>query len=425
MTEALPKAPMRVPPGFLWGFAQSAHQVEGLNTGSDYWLLEHLGELSPFAEPSGDACDFLGRYREDAALAASTGINAFRLSIEWARVEPEPGWFSIAAFDQYRRILEAFRERGLRIAVTFHHFTSPRWFASDGGWERESNAGRFARYCEEAVRRLGDLIDLGVTFNEPNVTEEAKAYPFPPVLKGEAPEQLARIRVAAARRAGSHDFAALLFGDSDACRRTMIAAHSLARDAMKGAGATFPIGLALHMNEYAPMPGGEARAAEHLARSYDDFLAIAAEDDFLGVQAYTRFLVRADGFGPAEGAATTLMGYEVRPQALEAACRYAAQRISIPLYVTENGIATDDDTVRQRFIVEALRTLQSCLDDKLDIRGYFHWSFLDNFEWMVGYGPRFGVVDVDHRTFERTMKGSAHLLGRIARTSREMGSVGE
>jgi beta-glucosidase len=158
----------RFPDGFVWGTATAAHQVEGNNTHSDFWLLEHAPG-SIFAEPSGDACDSFHRYPEDIRLLRQLGFGAYRLSIEWARVEPEESHFSIAALDHYRRVLAACHEQGVRPCVTFHHFTSPRWFTADGGWEERGNVDRFLRYCERAVRHLGDLIDTAYTINEANL----------------------------------------------------------------------------------------------------------------------------------------------------------------------------------------------------------------------------------------------------------------
>src|SRR5436190_17047933 len=166
--EAAQPANAGFPRGFLWGAATAAHQVEGNNVNSDLWVLEHM-KPSMFAEPSGDACDSYHRYAEDVALAASLGLNAFRFSIEWARIEPEQGAYSIAELDHYRRVLAACHEHGLAPSVTFWHFTTPRWIAAIGGWENPATADHFVRYAERAARHLGDLIGTAATFNEPNI----------------------------------------------------------------------------------------------------------------------------------------------------------------------------------------------------------------------------------------------------------------
>lgn len=160
--------PVTFPEGFMWGTAGAAHQIEGGNVNCDSWVLEHVPS-TPFAEPSGDACDSYHRYPDDIALIAELGFNTYRFSIEWARIEPEEGEFSIAALEHYRRMLIACHEHGLTPIVTYHHFTSPRWFAAKGGWENLDNAPLFARYCERATAHLGDLIGAACTINEPNV----------------------------------------------------------------------------------------------------------------------------------------------------------------------------------------------------------------------------------------------------------------
>ena len=156
------------PGGFLWGAATAAHQVEGNNVNSDEWVLEHL-KPSIFTEPSGDACDHYHRYGDDIALLAGLGFNTYRFSIEWARIEPEQGFFSRAELEHYRRMLAACHEHKLTPMVTFNHFTTPRWFAALGGWENPASVDLFVRYAERAARHLGDLIGLATTFNEPNL----------------------------------------------------------------------------------------------------------------------------------------------------------------------------------------------------------------------------------------------------------------
>ena len=159
----------RFPEGFVWGTSTSAHQVEGNNTQSDYWVMEQV-EPTIFVEPSGDACDQYHRYEDDIAMLAGLGFNAYRFSVEWARIEPERGHYSTAALDHYRRVLEACHRHGIRPIVTYHHFTSPRWLAVGGGWEEMATAARFGEYAERVTRHLGDLISHVCTINELNIS---------------------------------------------------------------------------------------------------------------------------------------------------------------------------------------------------------------------------------------------------------------
>jgi beta-glucosidase len=403
---------MGFPNGFLWGTSTSAHQVEGGNVFNDSWLLEHVPG-SHYAEPSGDACDHYHRYPEDIALIAGLGLRGYRFSLEWSRIEPEDGEFSRAALDHYRRMLSACHEHGLTPMVTFHHFTSPRWIAAAGGWEDARTAERFARFCERAMRHLGDLVPLACTLNEPNLgalLHEVMRIPHPrdssgwgaaAAALGTAPERLVPFQHAASPRA----------------TEVMRSAHRLAFEAIKGVRAETQTGLTAVVSEWRAAPGGDGELARLRGLQEDVFLA-GIEGDFLGVQNYSVLQIGPDGpvdFDP--GAERTQMGYPYRPEALGHAIRRAADLTGLPVYVTENGIATDDDERRRDFIDAALRGVEACLDDGIDVRGYVYWSLFDNFEWAFGYRPAFGLVAVDRATQARTAKPSARHLGAIARAS--------
>ncbi len=405
--------PYIFPANFLWGVAGAAHQIEGNNTNCDCWLLEHIPD-SPYVESSGDACDHYHRYEDDIALIASLGFNTYRFSIEWARIEPEEGEFSTAVLEHYRRMLAACHEHHLTPIVTYHHFTSPRWFAAKGGWEVLENAGLFARYCERATAYLGDLIAGACTLNEPNVGMLIQQLGFAP-----PDEQLLNSpsRKAAAKAVGSD-----LFSAFPACcrqfpvRDTFLKAHRMAYDAIKSGPGDFPVGMTLAMSEHQAEPGGEA-VRDRMQHEIDDvYLDVARGDDFIGVQTYTRSRYGAQGVLPSEaGVETTQMGYEFWPEALEATIRYAAQYTGLPVIVTENGIGTEDDSRRIEYVRRALQGVQHCLEDGLEVRGYCYWSIFDNFEWTFGYRPKFGLIEVDRQTQKRTPKPSATWLGEIAR----------
>jgi beta-glucosidase len=404
----------RFPEGFVWGTATAAHQVEGNNTNCDFWLLEHVPG-SMFAEPSGDCVDHFHRYPQDIALLRQLGFGAYRFSIEWARIEPAEGCFSVAALDHYRRMIAACLEHGVRPCVTFHHFTSPLWFTADGGWEDEKNVDRFLRFCERAVRHLGDLIDTAYTINEANLLATL-------AVSGVLPRAGFKDRMAfvaeAARRAGTtvERFGPFLLGHPMKIRDTMLAAHVRARDVLKSGPGSFPVGVTLAMQDYQAVPGGEAHRDRARAESFDAFLEAARKDDFVGVQTYSRHRFGPDGpMGPEEGVPVLVMGYEFWPEALEATIRYAAEKAQVPVYVTENGIGTTDDRERLDYVRRALGCVARCLRDGLDVRGYFYWSLMDNFEWLFGYRPEFGLIAVDRASQRRSPKPSAEWLGRIAR----------
>jgi beta-glucosidase len=399
------------PDGFLWGTATSAHQVEGGNAGNDCWVLEHVPGTY-FAEPSGDACDHYHRYRDDIALVADLGLNAYRFSLEWSRIEPEDGEFSLAALDHYRRMLAACHEHGLTPLLTFHHFTSPRWIARDGGWGEPRTAKRFARFCERAMRHLGDLVPYACTINEPNLGTLLQDVIGIPDARGSA----AWAAAAAALQTTPERFTPLQNAMGAGAAELTRTAHRLALEAIKGVRPETQVGLTVVITAWEAEPGGEEALAHLRGRVEDVFLA-GLEGDFLGVQCYTGQHVGPDG--PLEAPAAverTQMGYPFQPEALEPAIRRAAEVTGLPVIVTENGLATGDDTRRVEFIERALHGVAACLGDGVDVRGYIYWSLFDNFEWVFGYRPTFGLVAVDRATQVRSVKPSARRLGEIART---------
>ncbi|MEV6712874.1 family 1 glycosylhydrolase [Lentzea sp. NPDC051208] len=417
---------MSFPDGFLWGAATAAHQVEGNNTTSDFWVLEHTPE-SMFAEPSGDACDHYRRYREDITLLRDLGFTSYRFSIEWARVEPEDGHFSRAAIEHYRDVLKTCHELGVTPVVTLHHFSSPRWLITLGGWEYDGTPERFAAYCRVVMAELGPLIPWVTTINEANIAPLVRmlmggstgdeAVQAPVGVQDDPLEALRRSRKSAAEALGTapdepHLF---LFTFSTKGQDVVKRAHVAARQVIREVSPDTKVGITLALQDFQPRDGGEAAADARWAETFDDFLSSMEGDDFLGVQNYSRALVGPDGGLPApEGAEMTQMGYEFYPEALENVLRRAASA-GLPLMVTENGVATDDDTRRVEFITRAVAGVERCLADGIDVRGYFYWSALDNFEWMLGYRPTFGLVAVDRETQQRTVKDSARHLGAIAR----------
>jgi beta-glucosidase len=408
--------PTQFPKGFIWGTATAAHQVEGGNVASDLWLME-MAPGSFFAEPSGDACDHYHRYAHDIALLKGLGFAAYRFSIEWARIEPEEGFFSRAVLDHYRRVIAECHAAGIIPIVTFHHFTAPLWFTRDGGWEEKTSVDRFARYCETAGRALGDLIAHACTINEANVpmmitaTREARDG-----ARWQRPRRFADL----AQRCGgtTERWAPFLICDGRAASPQLIAAHRKGYEALKSAGLACPIGITLALLDMQAEPGGEDNrdTAEYLIEG--QFLESLRGDDFVGVQTYTRVRFGAKGYLPVpEDAERTQMGYEFYPDALEATVRKAARISGCPILVTENGIGAEDDARRVAYTRRALKGVLRCVADGIDVRGYIHWSLLDNYEWLEGYRPKFGLVAVDRTTQARKPKPSAYWLGDIARAN--------
>ncbi len=406
-TEA-PRVAIASERSFLWGAGTSAHQVEGGNNRNDWWDWERIPGTILDGTRSGAACLSWGRYEEDLDLLRSFGLDAYRFSIEWSRIEPAPGRYDESALDHYRRVLLGCRARGITPMVTLHHFTNPRWFAALGGWEAAKNIPHFVRFARLAGERYGDLVDLWITINEPEVLG-FRGYDegvWPPGVR----DRSRALQVIA----------------------NLLEAHALASAALRetdrvdadGDGAAALIGVAKNWVLLEPlrvwMPLEHVSAAlQHrvfnvavaralrgdpidlsipgarpVRRRVD---ALSGSSDFLGVNYYTRWMVSIGGKEPRvarPGSAVSDLGWEVFPEGLERTLLSCAA-FGLPLYVTENGIADKEDRLRPAFIRESLAALDRARAKGANVRGYFHWSLLDNFEWNDGYRGRFGLSAVD------------------------------
>lgn len=408
------------PDKFLWGTATAGHQVEGNNTTSDMWLLEHLPK-SIFKDPSGDACDHYHLYPQDIAMVAELGFNTYRFSLEWARIEPEEGFVSNAELEHYRRMLASCHEHGLTPMLTYSHFTVPRWFAMQGAWESSDAADHYARFCERATRHLGDLVGYASTMNEPDIPQLLDWLYLPPLPGGMTiSESLHASRDLVRRQTGSPRFAGLFLGDGMKTRDGLLASHAKAKEAMKSVRPDMPVGFNLAMSDDQPAPEDShlpqnSHVEEKRAAIYGPWLEAAKHCDYMGVQVYSRSIVGKKDLPPPKGAELTQTGMEFYPECVGHTVRYASKATGVPIYVTENGIATEDDSRRVEYIQRALVGLKQAIDDGVDVRGYIAWSLLDNFEWMSGYSPKFGIVAVDLKNQKRTIKPSAAILGNIAR----------
>jgi beta-glucosidase len=382
------------PNGFLWGAATAAHQVEGNNLNNDWWILERTAAQYG-VQSSGDALDSYHRYEEDMRLLAEAGFNAYRFSIEWARIEPTPGQFSRAELAHYRRMIDTATGLGLAPVVTLHHFTHPRWFGEAGAWLGSDSLDLFARYVETACSILGG-VKWVVTMNEPNV--------------------VARNHGALRRVDAGQPYPFDALPDPEIGKR-LIDAHRIAAPIVRAAvGAN--VGWTIGNQAFVASPGCEAKYAEVQYEWEDMYLESARDDDFVGVQSYTSQLVDKDGVvAHAPHPDNTIMGWAYRPDALGIAVRHTHDVVgSVPILVTENGIATQDDERRIEYTTEALKHLCQAIDDGIDVRAYLHWSLLDNFEWGR-WDPTFGLVAVDRETFERRPKPSLGWLGDVARAN--------
>ncbi len=380
--------------------------------------------------------DHYHRYEEDIKLLAQAGLNAYRFSIEWARIEPREGVFVEEEIEHYRKVIRCCKAHGVEPMIVLFHFSSPAWLISKGGWEAESVVDDFVRYCRYVIERLGGEVTYVCTINEANIRLQIADIMKRYMLRAQQAQaaakdaesalqmgmnmkalleqqQLAAVEGAQAfglsDPQGVHVFqsACTPKGDELICR-----AHAAARAAIKAICPHLRVGLSLSFHDFQPVPGAEEVAKREWDKEFLHYLPYIQDDDYLGVQNYTRSLIGPQGLLPSpEGAELTQAGYEFYPQGLEHVLRRVARDFHKPLYVTENGIATADDSRRVAFIDAALSGVDACIRDGLPVKGYFHWSLMDNFEWQKGYAMTFGLIAVDRSTQKRIPKPSLTHLG--------------
>jgi len=431
---------MDFPKNFLIGAATAAHQVEGNNVHSDYWLQEQMPHSS-FTEPSGLACDHYNRYKEDVRLLAEAGLNAYRFSVEWARIEPEEGRFDETEIEHYRSVIRCCKAHGVEPIVTLMHFTSPAWLIKKGGWEAESTIDYFRRYAAYVAEQLGNELHYICTINEANMglqlaaiskrfmmmAEQAKKAAASGAKNAEGSVQVGmnfekmmeNAKCAAMENAqafGTPQPQIFVSARTPQGDLLVMRAHQAAKAAIKAICPQMQVGLTLSLHDLQALPGGESFAEAAWDEEFRHYLPYIEGDDFLGVQNYTRTQYGPQGQLPApEGVELTQMQYEFYPEALEHVIRRVREDFKGALIVTENGIAVSDDTRRVEFIRRALTGVQNCVADDIPVKGYFYWSLLDNFEWQKGFSMTFGLIAVDRMTMERTPKESLKVLGSYAR----------
>jgi beta-glucosidase len=397
------------PKGFLWGTASAAHQVEGDNRNCDWWQWEQTPGHIANGDSSAVACDSYKRYREDFALLRELAQNAHRLSIEWSRIEPAEGEFDSRQIRHYRDVLGELREQGILPMVTLHHFTSPLWFSRKGGWTTGDSARAFLPFVRRVADELGDLVGMWCTVNEPSIYG-ANGWitgEFPPGHHGDLAGQY---RVTANLRRG----------------------HDLAYSALKKRWPDTPVGLSHHKFVFMPASATRRdRTAAAAAQLVTDrwptgpgrlSKIVEAQADYIGVAHYWGQMCAFDPLRPRDqfvrrfnppGLPVTEMGWASNPLWMRSVLN-ELKAYAKPVYITENGIATGDDELRVRYLPDVLEQVHLAIGDGVDVRGYFHWTNLDNFEWARGYGPKFGLIAVDRKTLERTVKASGRLYARIA-----------
>jgi len=407
----------RFPENFYWGSATSAHQVEG-GTRNDWteWEEANAERLAKEAERkfgrlsrwpdikkqaqnpqnyiSGKACDHYNRYEKDFDIVKSLGHSAYRFSIEWSRIEPEEGKWNEKEIEHYRQAIAALRARNLEPFVTLWHWTIPLWLQDKGGVKSKKFPEYFAKYAKKMAVELPD-VKFWITLNEPEI------YPANSYLKGIWPPQKRCIR------------------SYWRVTKNLIHAHNAAFDVIKKIGSGAKVGIAKNNINFEAY---QNKFINRLLKKLIDWLwnfyfldKVSDKQDFIGLNHY--FHNRIDyGFNKNENKKISDMGWELYPGGIYHVLK-DLKKYNKPIYITENGLADARDVNREWFIKETLRNIHRAIQEDVDVKGYFYWSLLDNFEWDKGFWPRFGLVEIDYKTMERKIRPSARVYAEICKNN--------
>ncbi|MRH45114.1 family 1 glycosylhydrolase [Aquibacillus halophilus] len=422
---------------FMMGAATAAHQVEGNNIYSDFWTMEQVPH-SMYKEPSLEAVDHYNKFKEDIQLLVDVGLNTYRFSIEWARIEPTKGDFDKKEIEHYREVLEFCHQKNVTPIVTLHHFSSPKWLIIEGGWESESTINYFENYSRYVVSELGDLIPYICTINEANMgkqiakiikrmtdtngtnqTQKVDSGDIQVGLNVDMKEKMENYYRALGEAFGMDPRNIQTFHNprTDNGERIIMECHEKARSVIKEINPAIKVGITFSLYDHQALHGGEAFVEQEQHEDFLNYLPYLQEDDFLGVQNYSRKIHGPEGvIKPDEGTRLTKMGYEYYPEALGNVIRFVSKHWDKPIIVTENGLSTDHDEERVEFIERALTGVHQCMDEGIDVIGYTYWSLLDNFEWQLGYDQTFGLIAVDRTTQTRHPKESLSFLGNVKKS---------
>lgn len=416
------QATFHFPRGFLWGTATAAYQVEGNNPNSNWWAWEQQPGKIANGYKSGLACDWWnGRWRDDFQRAAEGAQNAHRMSIEWSRIQPTPDRWDDAALNRYVEMVRGLSELNITPLITLHHYSDPQWFVENGGWENESAAEYFEKYVRRVVQALKDYVSLWCTFNEPN------GYATLGFIQGIFPP-------------GKKDF-----NLGFKVMVNMVRAHAAAYHAIHQIQPQAWVGMAHYYRSLVPSKSWSPldRLSIRLLMGLNEVFASAANDgvvkfihmrkqvreakatqDYLGIDYYTRDYVSFnllhynELFGRRyfrEGADLSSTGFLANePLGMYEALKWGL-KFNLPIIITENGFDDSDDRVRPRFIIEHLHQVWRAVNFNWPIKGYFHWTLVDNFEWERGWTQRFGLWELDVDTQARHKRPSANLYAEICR----------
>ena len=418
----MPQATFHFPRGFLWGAATASHQVEGNNTNNNWWKWEQEGHTDG---TSGLACDWWGgRWREDFDRAAEAGQNAHRFSVEWSRIQPTPDKWDEDALEKYRAMLRGLRERGMTAMVTLHHFTDPLWLEEKGSWETEAVVPLFERFVRKTVEALKEYVTLWCTINEPNVYA-LSGYAngaFPPAVNDikravNVEANMARAHAAAYR--AIHEIQPEARVGYALHYRPMVAKNKWSPlDALmrniryEGINMAFPSAISTGVLK---SPVGNHQIPE--AKGTQDYLGLNyySQDTVSFNVRNSKELFTQSGFPDDADFSDTKLIANI-PAGFYDSIKWAVRTYpNTPIIVTENGVECADDHMRPRYIAQHIHQMWRAVNFNWPVKGYFHWSLVDNFEWERGWTQRFGLWALDVETQKRTKRPSADLYTAICK----------
>lgn len=384
-------ATLKFPDGFLWGASTSAHQVEGNNIHNDWWEWEQKNQ--PPELRSGKACDQYNLYEQDFELARELNHNAHRLSIEWSKIEPKENEFDLKEIEHYKNVLKTLKNKGFTVMLTLWHFTLPKWVSDKGGFESGKTVNYFERFVKKIVPEIADYVDLWITLNEPGV------YIFETYIDRKWPN---------ARKSWTGQVKTFL---------NLAAAHrKVYKYLHKSFPAGKPVGIANNILSFEPYH--KHSIIEQIAVSFNDiflnhlfYFLTKGTHDFLGINYYFHARLKQKNLIPQQVNTTEQthdvsdLGWEIYPEGIFDVLTDLSG--NIPIYITECGIASTNDDRRNRFLIAYLQEVARAIKAGVNVRGFFYWSLLDNFEWHLGFGPKFGLIEVDYATEKRHIKPSA------------------
>jgi beta-glucosidase len=397
---------LKFPEGFLWGVSTSAYQVEGGITNdwsqwemSDKRLAELRKKKLNYRDyVAGLACDSYHHFEEDAEMVRALNCGGYRLGLEWARIEPREGEFDHAAIEHYRQVLMSLKEKNIKTVLTIWHWTNPMWVVHEGGWASKKVVAAYARYVEFVVEQLGDLVDFWLTINEPTI------HVFHGYFRGIFPPNKRNPIL------GVKTFF------------NLVAAHKKAYKIIHKYNIRANVGFTHLGDNFQP-----ARAwflPEILIAWFFNFFCnnlflrlVHSHTDYIGLDYYFHNrVVWHPPFIKNLNKEVTDFGWEIFPEGIYNVLK-DLRRFKRPIYIMENGLADAADTKRAKFIVDHLRQVHRAIEEGEDVRGYFHWSLMDNFEWAAGYTMKFGLYAIDHQTFKRTPRPSAAVYAEICKNN--------